>query len=151
MTATPSLLMSSSEEKTTVSTAQQLIDALNTRNIPQILQHYHAAYLGEDLTGNKTRMGTEAVKQWLQNIFTAFPNLHYELQDETETGNRVVMHWTATGNHHGSFLKIPATGKHVSIHGMSMLTMRDGKISEGKLIWDLAGVLRQLGLLPQMP
>jgi steroid delta-isomerase-like uncharacterized protein len=131
--------------------AQRLIDALNTRSEQQILQLYDANYIGEDLTGNKTRRGTDAIRQWLQNIFLAFPNIHYELEDSFETDERMVVHWIATGNHQGTFLKIPATGKPVSIHGMSITRIKDGKITEGKLIWDLAGVLRQLGLLPQMP
>lgn len=150
MSAT-AIKMDNPAERLSKSMAQRLVDALNSHNEQQVLQLYDANYIGEDLTGNKTRRGPEAVKQWLENIFSAFPNIHYELEDSFETDERMVVHWIATGNHHGAFLKIPATGKLVSIHGVSMTRIKDGKITEGKLIWDLAGVLRQLGLLPQMP
>jgi len=33
----------------------------------------------------------------------------------------------------------------------SLLKLENGKVKSGKLIWDLAGVLRQMGLLPQIP
>jgi len=81
----------------------------------------------------------------------AFPNIHYTLVDYVENGDRLVLHWLADGNHHGSFLKIPASGKPVTINGISFLRIENGKITEGKLFWDLAGVLRQIGLLPSLP
>jgi len=131
--------------------AQTIIDAWNTKVDEKIIQLYSVNYEGEDFSGSKKRSGTEGVKDWLQKVLHAFPNIHYTLVDHVESGDRLVLHWLAEGNHHGSFLKIPASGKQVSIHGISILKTENGKISEGKLFWDLAGVLRQIGLLPQMP
>jgi hypothetical protein len=45
-------------------------------------------------------------------------------------------------------MKIPATGRKVVVQGMSMLTLRDGKITRGLHVWDVAGLLRAMGLLP---
>jgi steroid delta-isomerase-like uncharacterized protein len=131
--------------------AQAVIDTLNSRSDELILSMYAPDYIGEDITGGKTRYGNESVRTWMQTIYTAFPNVSYELLDYIENGDDLVLHWVAKGNHHGTFLKIPPTGKPVSIAGMSMLKLENGKVKHGKLIWDLAGVLRQMGLLPQMP
>lgn len=131
--------------------AQTIVDAWNTKMDEKIIQLYSADYEGEDITGGKKRSGTEGVKEWLNRVLHAFPNIHYTLIDYVESGDRLVLHWLAEGNHHGSFLKIPASGKQVRINGISILKIENGKISEGKLFWDLAGVLRQIGLLPQMP
>lgn len=131
--------------------AQTIIDAWNTKMDEKIIQLYSLDYEGEDLTGGKKRSGIEGVKDWLDRVLHAFPNIHYTLIDHVETGDRLVLHWLAEGNHHGSFLKIPASGKQVKINGVSILKIENGKIREGKLFWDLAGVLRQIGLLPQMP
>jgi len=131
--------------------AQTVIDTWNTKIDEKIIQLYSVDYSGEDLTGSKKRSGTEGVKDWLNSVLRAFPNIHYTLLDYVESGDRLVLHWLADGNHHGSFLKIPASGKQVKINGISILKIENGKISEGKLFWDLAGVLRQIGLLPQMP
>ena len=53
--------------------------------------------------------------------FSTFPNLHYTLVDHIETDSKLVLHWLAKGNHLGPLMKIPATGKNVFIHGMSIL------------------------------
>jgi len=131
--------------------AQTIIDTWNTKVDEKIIQLYSLDYVGEDLTGGKKRSGSGGVKDWLDRVLHAFPNIHYTLTDYVESGDRLVLHWLAEGNHHGSFLKIPASGKPVKINGISILKIENGKISEGKLFWDLAGVLRQIGLLPQMP
>ena len=131
--------------------AQTIIDTWNTKVDEKIIQLYSLNYEGEDLSGSKKRSGIEGVKSWLNSVLHAFPNIRYTLVDYVENGDRLVLHWLADGNHHGSFLKIPASGKPVSINGISFLKIEKGKIKEGKLFWDLAGVLRQIGLLPQMP
>jgi len=131
--------------------AHTIIDTWNTRVDEKIIQLYSLDYAGDDLTGGKKRSGSEGVKDWLDRVLHAFPNIHYTLIDYVESGDRLVLHWLAEGNHHGSFLKIPASGKQVRINGISILKIENGKIKEGKLFWDLAGVLRQIGLLPQMP
>ena len=131
--------------------AHTIIDTWNTRVDEKIIQLYSLDYAGDDLTGGKKRSGSEGVKDWLDRVLHAFPNIHYTLIDYVESGDRLVLHWLAEGNHHGAFLKIPASGKQVRINGISILKIENGKIKEGKLFWDLAGVLRQIGLLPQMP
>ncbi len=131
--------------------AQTIIDTWNTKVDEKIIQLYCADYEGEDLSGQKKRSGLDGVKGWLNSVLHAFPNIHYTLVDHVENGDRLVLHWMAHGNHHGSFLKIPASGKPVAINGISFLKIENGRIKEGKLFWDLAGVLRQIGLLPSLP
>lgn len=131
--------------------AQIVIDTWNTKVDDKIIQLYSADYEGEDMSGSKKRYGIDGVRNWLKSVLHAFPNIHYTLVDYVENGDRIVMHWIAEGIHHGSFLKIPASGKPVIINGVSFLTIENGKIKEGKLFWDMAAVLRQIGLLPQMP
>ena len=131
--------------------AQTIIDTWNTKMNEKIIPLYSPDYAGEDFSGGKRRSGLDGVKGWLNSVLHAFPNIHYTLVDYVEHGDRLVLHWVADGNHHGSFLKIPASGKQVTINGISILKMENGKIKEGKLFWDLAGVLRQIGLLPSLP
>ena len=132
------------------SQGQQIIDAWNTRSHEKILPFYAPDYVVEDITAGRVREGWEGLKQWTGSVFAAFPNLHYTLVDNVETENKIVLHWLAKGNHQGPLMRIPATGKNVFIHGMSILTLEKGKIKHGQVMWDLAGVLRQIGLLPQI-
>lgn len=129
---------------------QQIIDAWNSRTDEIILPFYTYDYVVEDITAGRIREGWEGMRQWTKSVFTAFPNLHYTLVDHVEKDDKLVLHWFAKGNHQGPLMRIPATGKNVFIHGMSILTIENGKIKSGQVMWDLAGVLRQIGLLPQI-
>ncbi len=130
--------------------AQQVIDAWNSRMDEIILPFYTHDYVVEDITAERVREGWDGLKQWTRSVFTAFPNLHYTLVDHVEKDDKLVLHWLAKGNHQGPLMKIPATGKNVFIHGMSILTLENGKIKHGQVMWDMAGVLRQIGLLPEI-
>jgi len=130
--------------------AQQIIDAWNTRTDDIILPFYTYDYVVEDITAGRIREGWEGMRQWTKSVFTAFPNLQYTLVDHVEKDGKLVLHWLAKGNHQGPLMRIPATGKNVFIHGMSILTFENDKIKSGQVMWDLAGVLRQIGLLPSI-
>jgi steroid delta-isomerase-like uncharacterized protein len=130
--------------------AQQIIDAWNTRTDDIILPFYSYDYVVEDITAGRIREGWEGMRQWTKSVFTAFPNLQYTLVDHVENDGKLVLHWLAKGNHQGPLMRIPATGKNVFIHGMSILTFENDKIKSGQVMWDLAGVLRQIGLLPSI-
>jgi steroid delta-isomerase-like uncharacterized protein len=129
---------------------QQIIDAWNSRSDEIILPFYSQDYVVEDITAGRVREGWEGMRQWTKSVFTAFPNLHYTLVNEVEKDGKLVLHWLSKGNHQGPLMKIPATGKNVFIHGMSILQLENDKITHGIVMWDLAGVLRQIGLLPQI-
>lgn len=132
------------------STGQQIIDAWNSRTDEVILAFYAHDYVVEDITAGRIREGWEGMRQWTKSVFTAFPNLTYTLVDDIENDGKLVLHWLAKGNHQGPLMKIPATGKNVFIHGMSVLHLENGKVKRGQVMWDLAGVLRQIGLLPEI-
>ena len=132
------------------SLGQQVIDAWNTREDEVILQFYSKEYVVEDITAGRVREGWEGLRQWTKSVFTAFPNLKYSLVNDIEKDGKLVLHWLAKGNHQGPLMKIPATGKNVFIHGMSILTFEKDKITHGQVMWDMSGVLRQIGLLPDI-
>ena len=132
------------------STGQQVIDAWNSRTDEVILRFYSKDYVVEDITAGRVREGWEGMRQWTRSVFTAFPNLTYSLVDEIEKDGKLVLHWLAKGNHQGPLMRIPATGKNVFIHGMSILHFVNGKIIHGQVMWDMSGVLRQIGLLPEI-
>jgi hypothetical protein len=43
---------------------------------------------------------------------------------------------------------IPATGKPIALTGVSMLRFRGALVAADTRIWDVASMLRQIGLLP---
>jgi hypothetical protein len=45
---------------------------------------------------------------------------------------------------------IPPTGRRIAVCGISLLTIEGGRISRGLYVWDVAGLLRSIGLLPEL-
>ena len=67
-----------------------------------------------------------------------------------ETGDKplVAVRWTGTVTHLGPFHGAPATGRRISVSGINVYRLRDGKIAQEWEQMDSLGMLAQLGLLP---
>jgi steroid delta-isomerase-like uncharacterized protein len=93
--------------------------------------------------------GTEVVKQLILNFRTAFPDLKFTLEDEVAEGDKVVHRWSMSGTHQAPLMGIPATGKHASWTGITIVKFVDGKITDRWANVDILGVLQQLGVIPE--
>jgi len=56
----------------------------------------------------------------------------------------VAFTWTFNGVHNGPFAGIPATGKNVTLSGINVEKLKDGKIIEHWSHFDLAGLVKQI-------
>ena len=83
------------------------------------------------------------VAEWL----SAFPDIHFAVEQVVAEGNLVAVRCTATGTHTGSWLGIPPTGKHVSIRMAVSYRLDAGQIAEDWVLVDFLGVFQQLGLV----
>jgi steroid delta-isomerase-like uncharacterized protein len=79
---------------------------------------------------------------------TAFPDQWWQIEDLIAEGDRVVARTTFTGTHQGDFFGIAPTGRSVSIAGVHILRIADGKIMEHWGTNDDLGLMRQLGVIP---
>ena len=78
----------------------------------------------------------------------AIPDTLVRVERLVAEGDTVVAEWTISGTHQGQLLGIPATGRAVTITGISLIRFRDGVPVADTRVWDFAGLLRQIGLLP---
>jgi hypothetical protein len=60
-------------------------------------------------------------------------------------GDRVAHRWTFRGTHQGEMMGVSPTGEQVTMAGMEINHVRDGKIVESWSISDALGMMRQLG------
>lgn len=129
---------------------QQIIDAWNSHNIDQIMELHDCDYEGGDVGLAEKVLGLQGIRKAYLRFFRAFPDLIITVEDSVVCDDRVVIHWVATGIHRGSFMRIPASSKTINVHGVSLLTLKNGKILKGTRVWDVAGFLREIGLLPDL-
>ena len=95
--------------------------------------------------------GPEGFKLWGSALHAAYPDTHYTIDDMLAEGDKVVSRWTAHGTHQGVLMGIPATGKQVTVTGITIDRIVDDQVVESWSIFDALGMLQQLGvvLLPQ--
>jgi steroid delta-isomerase-like uncharacterized protein len=92
--------------------------------------------------------GHEGFTQMVMLQRTAFPDLHFTIEDMIAEGETVVTRFTARGTHRGELMGIPPTGKQASFPGILISRITNGKIVEEWEISDDLGMLQQLGVVP---
>jgi predicted ester cyclase len=60
----------------------------------------------------------------------------------------VASRWTARGTHRGELMGIAPTGKQVTVTGINIERIANGKLVEGWSNYDTLGMLQQLGVIP---
>ena len=91
-------------------------------------------------------MGWTAYQKCWCTIRQAFPDLTFVEDERIIQDNRVAMVWTAHGTHLGRLMNIPPTRHQITAHGTSILRLENGKVCRARYIWDVAGILRSIGL-----
>lgn len=101
-----------------------------------------------DHEASTTMQGLEAFKQFVSAYLTAFPDLHFTIEDQIAEEDKTTLRYTARGTHRGDLMGIPPTGKQVTVTGIFITRWANGKAEESWLNFDALGMLQQLGVVP---
>jgi steroid delta-isomerase-like uncharacterized protein len=115
-------------------------------NIAVINELFASDFTGHDTSGGT--FGREEFREGVLDMLSAFSDRQVKIADQVVAGDKVVTRWQATGVHAGEFNGIPATGRRVSLTGISIDRISGGRIVESWEVTDDAGLLRQLGVDP---
>lgn len=91
--------------------------------------------------------GHEALEALFTNYRSGLPDLNVSIDDVIVSADRVAISITLSGTHTGDLMGIPATGKPLSVHGIVLSRLEEGKIIEEWEILDTLSMLRQLGVI----
>ena len=92
--------------------------------------------------------GLEGLKDVLRGLRSAFPDMHWSIQEQIVEDDKVLSRFEWKGTHRGLFLGVPATDRPVSVCGMVIDRFEGGKIKETRIIMDTLGLMMQLGVVP---
>jgi steroid delta-isomerase-like uncharacterized protein len=81
-------------------------------------------------------------------IRSAIPDLRRSVEAQFCEGDTVVTRFTDSGTHRGDLLGVPASGKPVSVSGINVEVVREGKITDLWHVEDLFGLMAQIGPAP---
>lgn len=125
------------------------IDAVNSGTQAQVLPEILAPDLvRHDLAQAFPEFTTAAgVTDLISLLLGAISDYRLEILDIFSAGDRVAMRWVARGTHTGELLGSAPTGHAIEVNGINLYRIANGKITEIWQLTDLAGLLRQLGLI----
>ncbi len=90
----------------------------------------------------------QALKQHIAYIEAAFPRYELLEEDMIAEKDEVVVRFTLRATHKGEFMGIPATGKQITVPGIIIYRIADGKIVEHWMQVDSMSMMQQLGVQP---
>jgi steroid delta-isomerase-like uncharacterized protein len=100
-----------------------------------------------DEVAGKCYRGTEEVAGRYAQLWKAFPDFRVTPTDLHDSGDAVTMQADYTGTHEGEYLGHPPTGKSFNCRIAVVFRFNGEHIDSETIYLDLAGQLRQLGLL----
>ena len=122
----------------------------NKRKLEVVDELVSPSHALNDPLASDSQVGPKLYKHRVVELTTSFPDLRFTIEDIiTEKGKSVVC-WTISGTHEGEFMDIPATGKKVSVEGITIHHITNGKILDSYARWDALGLMRQLGDVPPL-
>ena len=97
--------------------------------------------------------GREAIGAYFEGADKPFSDIRMETPQVIEEGPLLAVEWVWRATNTGPMAmpdgtEIPATQRDVELPGVSILSIRDGKITSQRDYFDNASVMSQLGLLP---
>ena len=128
---------------------QRMINERDLSLVPQFIAsnsvHHELGDVPPDFRG-----GPNAMAQFLTLYLRAFPDLHLSFEDALADRDRVVTRWHLEGTHDGPLMGIAPSGRRVSIEGIRIDRIENGKIAESWMQLDTLGLLEQIGALPKL-
>ncbi|WP_249010983.1 MBL fold metallo-hydrolase [Conexibacter sp. DBS9H8] len=128
-------------------TARLCVRALGRRDLDGALVHWRAGATVQ-LPGQGPITAPGGLRQVLETLLGAVPDLRVEELETTTYRERCVIHWRARGTFAGSggLAGFPANGRTLDVEGAALLTVHDGQIDSARVFYDRAGVCAVLGL-----
>ena len=134
--------MSTEQNKATM---RRIYDVMNDRNMERAGEFIATDLVDHDAFPGQAP-GLEGFKQSLTMFRSAFPDLHFTVEDMLAEGDQVATRFTVHGTHHSDFMDIPPTGKQIQVSAFDLCRFADGKVVEHWGQVDMMGMMEQLGV-----
>lgn len=122
--------------------------SFNTGKLAEIHQMVSADFVYHHASGQD--FTNESYKQNVITLFNGFPDARLKMDDLIAEGENVVYRWTITCTHTGAYQGIPPTGNNMTIQGINVFRVADGKIAEGWSLFNALSMMQQLGVVPPL-
>jgi predicted ester cyclase len=94
--------------------------------------------------------GIDGLKGFFRKMRSAFPDLKAEADEIAATDDHVAMRYTLSGTHEGEFQGVAPTGRSFKVSALQLARFEEGRCVERWGSTDELGMMRQLGILPEV-
>jgi steroid delta-isomerase-like uncharacterized protein len=136
----------------------KVLELWNKGDYALIPELYTADCLAKTSSTPEPFIGHEGIKKWIEITRAMMPDLVMAFPEAVVQGDKVATVWTMTGTQTGPMQLpggvLPPTGRKVSITGLAIDYMKDGKFAKEIVTFNLLEMLMQLGFTlnpPQIP
>ena len=110
------------------------------------MSRFAESYVGHSELAPGPIQGRAGVRQNVENIFRAFPDLRLEVEQTIASGDSVAVRFVARGTHQGNFAGVAPTNKSIELHACNVIEVSNGKVIRGRLYADNATMFQQIGV-----
>ena len=123
---------------------EQVFSAWNSHDPEKVLAFYTGDVVYEDVPLGVVNHGKAELRKFVEDTLTAFPDLKVQIVSSSIWNNHGVSEVVWGGTDKG-FWK---TNRQFSVRMLSTFELQGGKFSRNKDFYDLASIMRQVGVLP---
>jgi predicted ester cyclase len=135
----------------------KVLEMWNKGNLALIPELYTADCVATTSSSPAPYIGHEGIRKWVESNRAMMPDMVMAFPEVLAKPDRIMTVWTMTGTQSGPMVMpggtLPPTGKKVSVTGMSIDYLKDGKFVKEVVIFNLLEMLMPLGfqLMPPPP
>ncbi len=127
---------------------RELIESLHaelfaSRDLETLDRYFAPDVVSHDMPPGYPR-GIEGVRQFFRTFQEAMPDVQVRVEEVVVEGDRAAVATTIEGTHTGQLMGKAPTGRRVSVRGIDMVRVAEGRIVEHRGLTDIVGLLRQL-------
>ena len=121
------------------------LEVYNEGNLDLVEEIFAPEFVVHNSNQPEDIVGLDAYKNYISTLRTGFPDFKVTFDEIIAANDKIVTRFTFSGTHEGPFGELPATGKKVSVSGLSLGYVADGKLTENWIIYNVLDMNQQLG------
>ena len=127
----------------TTTVATRFYELFSDGQIDEVIDLLGDGYLSHGFGGG----GPDNLRQSLQGMRAAFPDLTFTIDDTITEADKVAVKTTMRGTHQGPFAGRPASGSSIEVGGCDVFRVQDGRIVEAWWLGDSGSLFMQIGAI----
>jgi predicted ester cyclase len=138
-------MATTAEENTELHVRVEAEELWTEKNLDVLDEYYTEDFLHH--SPDSQELDLAGYEAYTREFHAAFPDSHIEVHDTMVDGDMTVVGFTYHGTWEGTFRGMEPTGAAVSVDGISMARIADGKFAEIRRKVDNLGMLAQMGVI----